>query len=804
MGYWKVTIPYGSYNYVKNPIAMGSANYASIGAGITITLDTARSYLGYRNFKVIGSNDNTGISLTLQALAAVGHYVTVRHYGVIPNAWDWSVDGANFYTPALLFIEGDWYVYGYYFAFGECSGSVALRIQKNGAAAFTWQIGHVQVEPKLTPTTPITGDIKGFTPNGYKWLGTPNASASLRYSFERSGGDIVDLEDTYGFRVLYGVGSGMPPIQHNVQNTALLPGSMYQGHKVLPRVLDLVSGVEANQTLATLTARKNFENAVKPDKVYPEQPVVIRYMINANKPIEIHGIYDSGMEFTMSSGRVDKPVPRFIAYDPFWYETHTEGKELSRWQLISNCNYVCKKIEGVWSNISANFNGNVFALALGKDNCIYMAGGFTTAAGLPSTGIVKWDPVALALSSMGNISGGAVQAFCLFVAANGDIYMGGNFTLAGGVANTVYIAKWTGAAWTALSTGLSSWVNTVVQGNDGTIYVGGNFLNAGGDADADYIAKWTGAAFAHVGAAAVTNGTVLAMAVAPNGDIYATGGFTTIGGVACAHIARFDGTTWYPLGTGLTGGGATGYGITIAANGNVYVVGDFTTAGGVACANIAVWNGSTFKPLGTGLNGVGYWVRFDKYGNLFCGGVFTSAGGVALADRMAVWNSSVWNHLDINLNGAPIVYAILPVDDDLYLGFTTSGDAYSSVTTNVSVANTGSHSTYPRIGINRANDGTSCLIKYIKNETTRQAIRLNYDLQKGETLILDLTPGEKSVISSQFGKVFRAILRGSDFGSFALQPGTNYISVYMTEVGNPTMMCWIEYKTTHWAAETAV
>ena len=806
MGYWKIILPSYGINCINNPNAMGNGDYRTI-AVATITLDTSQAYFGYRNFKVVGSSDNQGLRLTQQALTNVAHYATVRTYGEI-TGWDWSMDNTNWYAPTLLGREGPWYIYGYQFASGECSGSTYFRMQKNGAGAFTWYIGHVQVEARLYSSTPINGDRKGFTRDGYVWLGTPNASASLRNGWERSGGVVVDIEDQYKFRVKYGVGTGMPPIQHNVQPLALLPGALYQGHKALPRILDLVSSTKTNVRAEISAARSNFINAIKPDRVYPEQPVVIRYTgINVDKPIDFHGVYDSGMENQITSGAIDNPTPRFICYDPFIYEPHSEGKELQRQALISNCDYVCRKIGGTWSNISTNFNGNVFALAEGKDKCVYLAGAFTTALGLPSTGIVKWDPVTEVLSTMGNIAGGAVQAFCLSVAANGDIYLGGNFTTVNSVANTAYIAKWNGSAWTALATGLSSYVNDIVQGIDGTIYVGGNFLNAGGDGDADYIAKWNGSAFVHVGAAAATNGSIQAMAVAPNGDIYVTGGFTTIGGVSANHIARFDGTTWYPLGTGLSGGGSGwGWGIAIKENGNVYITGDFTSANGVTCNNIAVWNGSTFIPLGTGLNGVGYVVSFDYAGNLYCGGVFTTAGGAALADRMAVWNGTTWNHLDINLPGTPIVYDILLANGkkDLYIGYTTSGNGYASVLTWVNVANEGSHSTYPKIGIHRANDGSGCLIKYIRNETTRHTLRLNYELQKGETLTIDLEQGDKSVVSDHYGPVLRAILRGSDFSKFCMQGGTNYISVHITESGSPTMMCWIEYITTHWAADTAI
>jgi len=806
MGYWKVILPYYTKNFVKNPCAMGGSDYAAI-AGATINLDTNYGYFGYRNFKVAGTADNQGIQLSLETLPYNTHYVTVRHYGAIPSAWDWSVDGTNFGTPALIGQEGNWYVYGYQFTGAQCSASVLLRIQKNGAAAFTWYIGHVQVEEGTAPgTTPVTGDLKGFCKDGYEWIGTPNSSGSERHSWERSGGQVIDLEDTYNFKVLYGIGTGMPPIQHNVQPLALLPGALYQGHKVLPRILDLVSGAKANTNAEISQARSDFIEAIKPDRVTPEQPVVIRYTgILTTNPIEFHGVYDSGMEFQTSSGKIDKPIARFICYDPFIYETHTEGKELVRWASISNANDIIRAINAVWSNISADFVSAVYCITEGKDGCIYIGGTSQNVGDTSGDYIVKWNPVTETLSSLGSgLFGGS--CLCLLTAPNGDIYAGGTFSAAGGVANTAYIAKWNGSAWVSLSTtSLGNTVFALAWGMDGTLYVGGQFTNAGGVANADYVCRYTGTSWAAIGDVLGTNGVVYSMEVSAVGMLYITGQFSQVNSITVNCIAKYIGTPtvglWTALGTGLNNDGRT---IQITPGGKVYVGGNFTTANGVTCNRVAEWNGITFKPLGAGASGTVYRLRFDLKGNLWAGGDFTSMGGLALADRMAKWNGTSWLPIPVNLPGSATCYDFCFIGENIYIGYNTSGTAYGSVRTQVDVANTGSHSTYPKIGISRADDGTQCTIKYIRNETTRQNLYLNYELQKGEQITIDLTQGNKSVVSSYYGPILRAILRGSDFSKFCLQGGTNYISVYTTEAGSPTIMSWIEYKVTHWAADTAI
>jgi hypothetical protein len=83
----------------------------------------------------------------------------------------------------------------------------------------------------------------------------------------------------------------------------------------------------------------------------------------------------------------------------------------------------------------------------------------------------------------------------------------------------------------------------------------------------------------------------------------------------------------------------------------VYVGGEFLNAGGVAANSIASWNGTTFTPLGGGLTGPLPWVfslaTFDAGSGpaLWAGGVFNTAGGMPSAS-VARWGvaSSDWNH----------------------------------------------------------------------------------------------------------------------------------------------------------------
>jgi hypothetical protein len=111
--------------------------------------------------------------------------------------------------------------------------------------------------------------------------------------------------------------------------------------------------------------------------------------------------------------------------------------------------------------------------------------------------------------------------------------------------------------------------------------------------ESPYISIWDGTDWNGVGGLA--NGPINDVAIAPNGDLYVIGAFTSIGGVAANRVAKWNGTAWNALSTGLD---AEGYAICIASNGQVYVGGDFASAGGFTVHYIARWDGIQWRTVG--------------------------------------------------------------------------------------------------------------------------------------------------------------------------------------------------------------
>src|SRR5207244_2479119 len=83
--------------------------------------------------------------------------------------------------------------------------------------------------------------------------------------------------------------------------------------------------------------------------------------------------------------------------------------------------------------------------------------------------------------------------------------------------------------------------------------------------------------------------SVNALAVSGS-DLYAGGSFTNAGGVAATNIAKWNGSTWSALGSGMNG-----FVSALAVSGT-----DLYAGGGCSC--VAKWNGSSWVALGSGLN----------------------------------------------------------------------------------------------------------------------------------------------------------------------------------------------------------
>ncbi len=192
------------------------------------------------------------------------------------------------------------------------------------------------------------------------------------------------------------------------------------------------------------------------------------------------------------------------------------------------------------------------------------------------------------------------------------LYVGGTFaSINGAPANR--IARWDGTSWAPLRGGLggSSTLDQVeaLAVYDGALYAGGHFALADGQPAAN-VARWDGLHWTGLSLGSTTAGydQVLALS-AWNGSLYAGGIFTDVGAADAPlnRIARWDGTQWNALGSGVDGAdginGYTSYVGALAVYGNaLYAAGNFGSMGGVGVNNVASWNGSGWSGIGAPAN----------------------------------------------------------------------------------------------------------------------------------------------------------------------------------------------------------
>ena len=288
-----------------------------------------------------------------------------------------------------------------------------------------------------------------------------------------------------------------------------------------------------------------------------------------------------------------------------------------------------------WSPLGTGLSSIVFTLAI-KGTELYAGGIFTQAGSTVVNRIAKWDGANWSALGSG-VSGGTLPNVTSIDVLGDVVCVGGNFTQAGGVPAARF-ALWNGSSWSAASSGLSFSVFRV-KSTGTNVFVGGNFLLAGGVISPG-IASWNGLNWSSVGPVGHVNGvSSIVRALATDGsNIYVGGAFTAAGPIAASRIARFDGTTWHPLGSGMN----DSVDALAFVGTDLYAAGEFTFAGGVSAIHIARWDGASWSPVGS--PGIGGSVATLAVHNneLYVAGNFQVDGPDGRVDSIARWDGANW------------------------------------------------------------------------------------------------------------------------------------------------------------------
>lgn len=322
--------------------------------------------------------------------------------------------------------------------------------------------------------------------------------------------------------------------------------------------------------------------------------------------------------------------------------------------------YLAKWDGSTWSKVASTaFTArsgvflNYVASIAKSGNDLYVGGVFAAGS---SINIAKIDVTSGGtygtVSATGTgMSGGTDDAVVEEIAVIGsNVYAGGAFGQAGSDANADGFAVWNGTSWAAVAgafTG-SELVNGMAA-TGSTLYVGGQF--SGADAVgatparastavislSDTTSEWSAMSTTQRGFTRSSSPLTAAMLARSATEVYAAGRFTSTNDsttgdrITLNGIAKWNGTAWSALGTGISGGNAVVE--TLAWSGaTLWAGGDFTSAGGIDATNIAKWDGTSWDSITCGArNGVsGGAVRGiapQSDGSIIVAGGFTNAGG---------------------------------------------------------------------------------------------------------------------------------------------------------------------------------
>lgn len=212
------------------------------------------------------------------------------------------------------------------------------------------------------------------------------------------------------------------------------------------------------------------------------------------------------------------------------------------------------------------------------------------------------------------------------------------------------VREWDGQVWTTLaaipgSIWTADGVHDLIYLANGDLVAGGEFTAIGGVA-ADKVARWDGTSWSPLGTGLI--GTVQTLHLDDQGDLIAgTGGFS--GGPAVEGVARFDGSAWAPYLTGTQGVADSVNDLAFLSDGRIAATGVFDFPGLAVSSSVAIWDGADWTLPGAGippsdLQGFGTASAVQELpgGDLLVGGRFTTAGGVT-SRGLARWDGNVWS-----------------------------------------------------------------------------------------------------------------------------------------------------------------
>ncbi|MCR9243829.1 MAG: WD40 repeat domain-containing protein [bacterium] len=314
--------------------------------------------------------------------------------------------------------------------------------------------------------------------------------------------------------------------------------------------------------------------------------------------------------------------------------------------------HVARYDGSAWHALAPGFDGAIYGALTRRNGNLVVAGRFELAGTQACRGIAEWDGTNWSPLGSGLVDASAVvPEFALLELPSGDLLVGGDVSQAGGVAVN-HIARWDGAAWSAVGAGLPYAVRSLSLAQNGDVIAGvGDYPGPG------EVWRFDGVAWTRLGPTA--DGVVNVVLHLRNGDLLAGGRFMNFGGAPVSHLARWDGTAWSAYAGGRF---AAVTALLEAANGDLIAGGEFPVAG-----LISRWDGTAWSRFGLGLENssgpaaaVNGLVELPNGDLLATGSFERSPGANAWTRGVARWDGTEWLPVDDGLNDDCEAVTVMP------------------------------------------------------------------------------------------------------------------------------------------------